>query len=105
MRGGVLYWKVWRKEWGRGNDILTLWSQKIEKNSKLKIRVPYAVATPFLDIYSKDSNPQQRFYSQWPMSLKCRSWVVDISVGIGMHNSEFSLVVAFCSGLHLPQRE
>jgi hypothetical protein len=48
VQGGGLYWKVQRKERGIGNDIITLYlSQKIEKNSKLKIRLPYGVAAPF----------------------------------------------------------
>lgn len=39
------------------------------------------------------------------MSLKCRSYVVDVSLGTESHNSAFWLVVGFCNVLHLLRRE
>ena len=42
---------------------------------------------------------------QYILSLRCRSCVVNVSMGMESHSSDFLLVVVFCTGLHLLQRE
>lgn len=42
---------------------------------------------------------------QWFLSLRCRDCVVDGSIGTGYHNSDLRLIVVFCNGLWLLQRE
>lgn len=38
-------------------------------------------------------------------SLRYKSYVIDVSVGTGLHNCAFRLVVAFCNGIFLLQKE
>lgn len=42
---------------------------------------------------------------QWSLSLGCGGRLADVSLGTGLHNSVFWLVVILCNGFHMFQRE